>query len=424
MSVEQIKKVVSYLFQVSCKNWYGGKRRLAKNEREPLDRLYRGYLNLLDEPHVAELKNQFGQLAQQQTLGNSSMFLLKDGHLQVQIADRQQIILPNPVLFALEEHSSKARRDFFPPPAQVAITHGDLHSGNIVVGDAERIWLIDFYKTGWGHILRDFAELESDIKFTLLQSNSLRERYDLEEALLTPKSLREPIVGLLKHPTPVQTRALETIQHLRSLACQLTDVEKVHEYHIALLFLALKRMIGFTSADSAKPSESIAQYHALLSAAMICERLQTAARKANSPSEAKKKIFLSYASEDRDKVDRLYQQLSDAGHEPWIDHKELVGGEDWNGSIKLAIENSAIFISCLSKNSVGKRGFFQREANQAVDKVQEMLPRDIFIIPVMLEECDLPERLAKYHAIQLYQEDGWPQLLKAIAESKRRRQQQ
>jgi thiamine kinase-like enzyme len=45
----------------------------------------------------------------------------------------------------------------------IAITHGDLHAGNLLIDDSNNIWVIDFERTGEGHVLQDFIELESDL---------------------------------------------------------------------------------------------------------------------------------------------------------------------------------------------------------------------------------------------------------------------
>ncbi len=421
ISTEQIRQLLSHLFDESCKYWYEGKRRPEESERKPLDILYRTDLNLLDAPHIAKLKSRCDFLLHHKPRGNASIQALNDGALHVQIAERPPLTLPDPIRFVFDEHNSETGSDFFPTPSQVAITHGDMHSGNIIVGDGGRnTWLIDFYKTGWGHVLRDFAELESDVKFTLLQADSLRDRYDLEQALLAPQSLNEPLDGLLKRPTAAQTRALETIQNLRELAYRITETERVREYHIALLFFALKQIVSFTSAEADGSTGSVAQYHALLSAAMICRRLEAEAYKENQSTEATMKIFLSYASEDKTQVDGLYQQLAAAGYTPWIDHRDIVPGEDWLRAIGKAVRGSQVFIACLSPRSARKRGFVQKEIRQAIEIYDGMLPEDIFLIPVMLEDCEMPERLEKLQAIRLYQPDSWDQLVKAIEVAKER----
>jgi len=138
-----------------------------------------------------------------------------------------------------------------------------------------RTWLIDFYKTGWGPALRDFAELESNIRYDLVGTESLRIRYDLEKTLLAPSRLNETI-ALQANPSPEQVRAVAAIQQLRQLAYALTDTEDVREYYIALLFYALRRVAGFTSTGIDTRSQQAPQYHALLSAAMICDKLSHA----------------------------------------------------------------------------------------------------------------------------------------------------
>ena len=42
--------------------------------------------------------------------------------------------------------------------------------------------------------------------------------------------------------------------------------------------------------------------------------------------ETTAQIFLSYAREDAERVENLYQKLSDAGFKPWMDKKDILGG--------------------------------------------------------------------------------------------------
>lgn len=49
------------------------------------------------------------------------------------------------------------------PDTQMAMTHGDLHGGNLFVDARGEIWVIDYERTGFGPILQDWAELETDI---------------------------------------------------------------------------------------------------------------------------------------------------------------------------------------------------------------------------------------------------------------------
>ncbi len=135
------------------------------------------------------------------------------------------------------------------------------------------------------------------------------------------------------------------------------------------------------------------------------------------------KIFLSYAREDRDQVNEIYQQLTDAGHAPWIDHEKIIEGEKWKRALRQAVKGSDIFVACLSQNSVSKRGEIQKEILQALDIYDGLLPDDIFLIPVLMEkDVKMPERLEEFQAVKLFEPNGFERLLRAIEEAKRRRE--
>jgi pSer/pThr/pTyr-binding forkhead associated (FHA) protein len=132
-------------------------------------------------------------------------------------------------------------------------------------------------------------------------------------------------------------------------------------------------------------------------------------------------IFLSYAREDEKQVKKLYQRLFDAGFKPWMDKKDLLPGERWKSRIPRAIRQSDFFLACLSTCSVTKRGFLQKEINDALDIWQEKLDSDIYLIPVRLEDCEVPERLCDFQWVDLFEEDGWIRLVKAIQVGMERR---
>jgi len=68
------------------------------------------------------------------------------------------VALPNPLHWLARDEATVM-------PVCRSITHGDLQADNILMNDAGDCWLIDFYRTYPSHILRDFVELETDIKF-------------------------------------------------------------------------------------------------------------------------------------------------------------------------------------------------------------------------------------------------------------------
>jgi len=133
-----------------------------------------------------------------------------------------------------------------------------------------------------------------------------------------------------------------------------------------------------------------------------------------SPSQEETVIFLSYAREDHAAVSGIYQRLRAAGFDPWMDTFNIIGGEEWERAISLAIAKSDLFLACLSPRSAGKRGVLQKEIQDAVAKWKEKLPGDVYLIPVRLEPCELPERLSQFQAVDLYSADGWQRLNQAL----------
>ncbi|MCL5035987.1 MAG: TIR domain-containing protein [Chloroflexi bacterium] len=150
----------------------------------------------------------------------------------------------------------------------------------------------------------------------------------------------------------------------------------------------------------------------------IKERNEEEHKIINSVKTRKPKIFIAYAHENRDTKDalRLYDDLKEANCEPWIDKKDLLGGKNWKIVIPQNIKKSDFFLACLSKKSVSKTGFFQTELKEAYEILKKYPSDKIFIIPIRLEECEVPPELEHLHWLNLFEPDGFEQVLKSIQE--------
>jgi hypothetical protein len=73
------------------------------------------------------------------------------------------------------------------------------------------------------------------------------------------------------------------------------------------------------------------------------------------------RVFISYAREDSEAANRLYNDLKMRGLDPWLDTQSLLAGQNWKRSIKEALRTSRYFIPLLSSNSVEKIGYVQKE---------------------------------------------------------------
>jgi len=128
----------------------------------------------------------------------------------------------------------------------------------------------------------------------------------------------------------------------------------------------------------------------------------------------------SNASEDRDRIRKLYTQLRDDGFLPWLDTENLLPGETWDQAINAAIKKSDVVLVCLSSQSVLKTGYVQKEIARALDAAEERPEGTIYIVPVLLEQCPIPDRVKKWQAVDLSDGTGYARLLLAL---KRRAEQ-
>ncbi len=126
------------------------------------------------------------------------------------------------------------------------------------------------------------------------------------------------------------------------------------------------------------------------------------------------KIFLCHSSGDKPEVEKLYEYFSQQGADPWLDSEKLLPGQDWNYEINKALDNSDVILLCLSKKSVDKEGYVQKEIRLALDRALEMPEGRIFLIPGKLQECELPRRLQSYQWVDLFTEKGMEKLVKSL----------
>lgn len=128
----------------------------------------------------------------------------------------------------------------------------------------------------------------------------------------------------------------------------------------------------------------------------------------------KPKVFISYAREDQSKALKLYECLEQANCDPWIDTRKLLPGQRWKPAIKQAIKDCDFFLACLSKKSVKKIGFIQTELKEGYETLRQYLHSNIYLIPVRLEACDIPEELQEYNYVDLFKAEGFTQIFNSI----------
>lgn len=69
------------------------------------------------------------------------------------------------------------------------------------------------------------------------------------------------------------------------------------------------------------------------------------------------KVFLSYASEDREVADQVHLALTGAGHEVFFDRESLPPAGDYHAQIRSAIQESDLFLFLITPHSVEPGGY-------------------------------------------------------------------
>ena len=103
------------------------------------------------------------------------------------------------------------------------------------------------------------------------------------------------------------------------------------------------------------------------------------------------KYFFSYSRHDGDFVKQLAQDLKDRSMNVWLDQLDIAPGVKWDTCIEQALNESAGIILVLSTSSV--------QSDNVMDEVNYAITKGKHVIPLLLDDCDVPFRLARIQQI-------------------------
>ncbi len=126
------------------------------------------------------------------------------------------------------------------------------------------------------------------------------------------------------------------------------------------------------------------------------------------------RVFLLYARVDKEAVHRLYHRILREGALAWLDEEKILPGQDWEYEIRNAIYGSDIVVACISRQFNKHGGYRHEELRFALEKANSLPEVQIFIIPVRLEKCDMPEPLRRWQRVDLFETDGYKNLINAL----------
>lgn len=125
-------------------------------------------------------------------------------------------------------------------------------------------------------------------------------------------------------------------------------------------------------------------------------------------------VFICHAKEDKPVARGLFDLLFTEGFVPWLDEMNLLPGEDWNLAIQRAIRTTDVVAVLLSAKAVSKSGYVQKEITFALDVLAEKPEGTIFLVPVLIDDCKIPDKLKHLHAAKLAESAGLGKLISAL----------
>ena len=198
----------------------------------------------------------------------------------------------------------------------------------------------------------------------------------------------------------------------RPIVSVLVDLDKARRY---VVIVAAQRPSSYQLSLSANlfvPLEGLVRGQALKM--MLNGRASISMmRQPEDDPGARLRVFLCHSSADKPAVRALYKRLRVDGFDPWLDEENVLPGQDWKREITATARSSGAVIVCLSCGSITKEGFVQKEIKYAPDVADEKPEGTIFIIPLRLEECEVPTRLRRWQWVD-GSEAGYTRLVTAL----------
>jgi len=111
------------------------------------------------------------------------------------------------------------------------------------------------------------------------------------------------------------------------------------------------------------------------------------------------RMFLSYASQDKETAKEIYLALRDQGHKVFFDRADLPPGEEYHNRIREAIQSSHLFIFLISPDAIDGGSYTLTELDIAEQTRTKLLP-------VMLRKTDIVNLPATIKAVTFLETDG------------------
>jgi DNA-binding response OmpR family regulator len=278
--IEVVTNALNHLFETTLHAWYSKGR--FHEEQKTVSTFFNEWLRL-EELTQAEFEDRVQSICREILDSGLAEITLLPHQWQWQLPPERSETYPNPIPFLYQKQAA------FAPPYLCGTTHGQLSGDSILINPEGQTCLIDFGQVSQGPLIRDFVSLETAVKFDLMLVRDAEAIYEVEKRLLAVSCLDEDIDSTNLEPS--LQKALETIGRIRHYAARVIGPEMEH-YLGGLFLYALARLAAYNPNVRHTRHELIPLLHALLSSALICQKLTLPPGK-NLPQQAIHKLWIA-----------------------------------------------------------------------------------------------------------------------------------
>jgi hypothetical protein len=112
---------------------------------------------------------------------------------------------------------------------------------------------------------------------------------------------------------------------------------------------------------------------------------------ANMAADKQRRAFISYSRTNKEFAIKLTKGLRSAGYPVWFDLMDIPTGSRWDDEVEKALRECSIFMIILTPASIA--------SNNVKDEIGYAIDHGKRILPVLLENCDVPLRLRRFQYV-------------------------
>ncbi len=108
-------------------------------------------------------------------------------------------------------------------------------------------------------------------------------------------------------------------------------------------------------------------------------------------NDNKYQTFISYPRKNAEFALKLARELKSAGFQVWFDQLDIPAGSRWDDEVQRALQECEIFLVILTPEAI--------ESQNVKDEIGYAIDSGKRIMPVLLQHCNIPFRLRRFHYV-------------------------